>query len=183
MIPTSSMINRLLKIGLVLAYHSLVIGNQCARADGGTLRLSRCEGPYRISVFTGPTPLRAGPVDISVLVQDTATADVDLRATVMVRIMPANRTGRPMYEAATSNTATNKLLRAAMFELPAPGRWSVEIEVQGEQGSAQVNFVLEAATRLPQWPVMASWIAWPIPVIALFSLHQVLIWRGRRRLA
>ena len=42
-------------------------------ADGGTVRLSQRQGGYRITVFTAPTPFRAGPVDISVLVQDAAT--------------------------------------------------------------------------------------------------------------
>ena len=177
------MIKQLMRISLVLAYLSLGLCNQSVRADGGTLRLSRCEGPYRISVFTKPTPLRAGPVDISVLVQDAITADVDLGATVMVSITPAGRNGQPMYQTATSKAATNKLLRAAVFDLPEPGHWSVEVEVQGEQGSARVHSVLEAAGRLPRWPAMASWIAWPVPVIVLFSIHQVLVWRQRRPLA
>ena len=45
------------------------------RADGGTIRLSEQKGNYRITVFTAPTPLRAGPVDISVLVQEAATGE------------------------------------------------------------------------------------------------------------
>ena len=44
-------------------------------ADGGTVRLSEEQGRYRITVFTAPAPLRAGPVDVSVLVQEAATGE------------------------------------------------------------------------------------------------------------
>ena len=32
------------------------------RADGGAVRLSERQGNYRLTVFTAPTPVRAGPV-------------------------------------------------------------------------------------------------------------------------
>ena len=35
-----------------------------AIADGGALRLSVQKGSYQVAVFTSPTPLRAGPVDM-----------------------------------------------------------------------------------------------------------------------
>ncbi|HEV3259998.1 MAG TPA: hypothetical protein VG013_24230, partial [Gemmataceae bacterium] len=44
-----------------------------AMADGGAIRLSEQKGDYQITVFTAPTPLRAGPVDVSVLIQNAAT--------------------------------------------------------------------------------------------------------------
>jgi hypothetical protein len=45
------------------------------RADGGAMRLSERAGGYRVTVFTDPTPLRAGPVDVSVFVQDADTGE------------------------------------------------------------------------------------------------------------
>ena len=76
----------------------LLVGacGEAARGDGGTVRLSRCEGGYRITVFTAPTPFRAGPVDISVLVQDAATGELDSRcsrrqsASLLVTAWPAD---------------------------------------------------------------------------------------------
>src|SRR5580704_18909475 len=44
-------------------------------ADGGTIRLSETKEAYRISAFTSPNPFRAGPVEISVLVQDADSGD------------------------------------------------------------------------------------------------------------
>jgi hypothetical protein len=42
-------------------------------ADEGAVRLLERKGPYQIAVFTAPTPLSAGPVDVSVLVQNADT--------------------------------------------------------------------------------------------------------------
>jgi hypothetical protein len=53
----------------------LLSGPCCAvaLADGGRVVVVERQGDYRISVFTSPEPLRAGPIDISVLLQDAET--------------------------------------------------------------------------------------------------------------
>src|SRR5262245_4003621 len=83
-------------------------------ADGGTLRVSRVAGPWRVSVFTSPTPLRAGTIDLSVLVQDAKTGQV--RLGVPVRVW-ARQDDRDVEAVATHGQATNKLLQAAHLEL------------------------------------------------------------------
>ena len=40
-------------------------------ADGGLLRARQEAGPFIVSIFTAPEPLRAGPVEVSVLVQSS----------------------------------------------------------------------------------------------------------------
>src|SRR5262245_5830682 len=40
-----------------------------ARADGGAEQFERSAGPFVVTVFTTPSPLRAGLVDISLLIQ------------------------------------------------------------------------------------------------------------------
>ena len=50
--------------------------------------LSACRDPrgdFQITVFTAPTPFRAGPVDISVFVQDPLTGELIPEARVTVR--------------------------------------------------------------------------------------------------
>ena len=47
--------------------------NRSAHADGGQVRLTQRHGDMQITVFTSPSPLRAGPVDVSVCIQDAAT--------------------------------------------------------------------------------------------------------------
>ncbi|HEV3163089.1 MAG TPA: hypothetical protein VGZ22_03530, partial [Isosphaeraceae bacterium] len=66
---------RAIAMGVTLGW--LMIGSCSpeALADGGTLRVSERQGAYEVTVFTAPAFLRAGPVEISVLVQDSATGE------------------------------------------------------------------------------------------------------------
>src|SRR5262245_62006483 len=75
-------------------------------ADGGTVRLSRQQGAYRITVFTEPTPFRAGPVDVSVLVQDARTGQPVKEAWVTVRAALRGRPGEAAVHPATVEAAT-----------------------------------------------------------------------------
>ena len=142
-----------------------------ACADGGSIRLSERKGGYRITTFSAPSPFRAGPVDISVLVQDAVTGQPLPEARATVRM---TKIGQPTLEyAATQDVATNKLLRAAQFELPEPGRWELEVQVEGSRGSAVVACEVEAAERLPRWHSLWPWIGWPALAIALFFFHEL----------
>ena len=60
---------------MVLATVWIGLGVGCvpALADGGTLRFFGRRGDRLVTVFTVPAPLRAGPIDLSVLVQDAQT--------------------------------------------------------------------------------------------------------------
>jgi hypothetical protein len=158
----------------------LFLGVCCAQArgDGGTIRMSGKKGDLLVTVFTAPTPLRAGPADISVLVQDASTGQPLSQARVIVR-MAKNDESEQEYPA-TPEAATNKLLHAAQIELPGPGRWKIEVQVESSQGSAVIGGEVEAAERLPRWRDMWPWLAWPGLVVALFAIHQVL---ARRRSA
>jgi hypothetical protein len=165
----------------------LSLGPWCApaRADGGLLRLAGERGAYQISVFTTPTPFRAGPVDISVLVQNASTGDLVTQARVIVRMAKERRLA--LEYPATIEAATNKLFRAAQFELLEPGRWEMRVEVEGALGSAVIAGEIEAAEPLPPWRELWPWIGWPALAIVLFSIHQMLAQRPeaarRRRLS
>jgi hypothetical protein len=150
-------------------------------ADGGTVRFAGQVGGYRVSVFTAPTPLRAGPVDISVLVQDPDTGDPLQDTWILVRLTPIDPDGPSIEQRATSAAATNKLFQAALIDLPAAGRWHLEIVIKGTHGTATAPLELEVAEPLPRWVEMIPWIAWPIVPIVLYGLHQVLSRPGRRR--
>jgi hypothetical protein len=148
-----------------------------AAADGGSMCLSGRQGDYHISVFTAPTPFRAGPVDVSVLVQEASTGDPMTPVKVTVRM---TKPGRLVLEyPATTEAATNKLFRAAQFDLPEPGRWALEVEVQGSHGLAVIGGELDAAEPLPRWRELWPWISWPALVIALFGIHQFVARRAR----
>ncbi len=153
------------------------------RADGGTLRLSKRRGDYRISVFTAPTPFRAGPVDVSVLVQDARTGDPLPQAEVTVRATPRGRSDTLVVQSATHDAATNKLFHAALLELPEAGWWKIDIAVAGQHGEAAVQFEVEAAAAAPAWLDLWPWLAWPALAIVVFCIHRILVRRHAHRSA
>jgi hypothetical protein len=146
-----------------------------ARADGGTIRLSEQRGKYRITIFTAPALVRAGRVDISVLVQEAATGELvsDVQVTITAECRGAHRL--TLQHAATTEAATNKLYRAATLDLPEPGLWEVEVGITGDLGTGQVRFRLDAAAPLPQWLTMWPWVGWPALAIVLFGIHLLLV--------
>jgi hypothetical protein len=167
-------------IGLVLALSCCPVSS-LAWADGGALRLSERAGPYQIAVFTAPTPLQAGLVDISVFVQDATNGESVPEAQVILRLTE-RATGETMQYSASSVAATNKLFQAAVFSLPEAGWWDVEVVVEGPQGQAHVRFEMEAGRSSPRWATIWPWFTWPIVPIGLFCLHLFLVRRRSSRL-
>jgi len=104
------------------------------------MRLWERLGAYEIAVFTAPNPFVAGPVDISVLVLDSSSGEPVPDAKVSVKVEPLGRPVEAVLHPATSEAATNKLLYAAVFELPEPGFWVVEVAIEGVKDNAQVRF-------------------------------------------
>lgn len=118
-----------------------------AAANGGTIRLaSTPAGPYAITVYTSPSPLRVGPIDVSVLVQraggqgNVEDARVEVVLTPLDGSAPA---GRGQAFLATREQATNKLFYAAHIELPISGRWRVETRVRGTAGEGAAAFEVD----------------------------------------
>ena len=153
----------------------------CSRlpADGGAVRAREQAGAYRVTVFTSPTPLRAGPVDVTVLVQNAATGECVPQARATLRLT-ARKTGTFLQQPATAETATNKLCLAAVFQLPEPGWWDVDIAIEGAQGPARVRFGVQADEVLPRWQELWPWFAWPALIVLIFSGHRGLVRRTRR---
>jgi len=159
----------------------LFVGPWCApaSADGGSLRLSEKKGGYQIAVFTAPAPFRAGAVDISALVQDASTGDPMTQMQVTIRMTKSG--GLVLEYPATTEAATNKLFRAAQFNLPEPGHWELQVQVEGSHGLAVIGGEVDAAEPLPRWQEMWPWFGWPALAVALFSIHQSFPNRARRR--
>jgi hypothetical protein len=166
---------------LLLSPCHLVTLSPCqARADGGTIRLSEQKGGYRITVFTSPTPLRAGPADISVLVQDAATGELASGVQVTIAARRRDSPGGALYHPATTEAATNKLYCAALFDLPEAGWYSLVVSIDGPLGEAEVHCDVEVAEPLPSWLTVWPWVGWPLLAILLFGIHQFLVrWKSR----
>src|SRR5207237_3912616 len=122
-----------------------------AAADGGTIRLSEQKGNYRITVFTSPTVLRAGSVDISVLVQEAATGEPASGVQVTIQAVWHGSPGVALHHPATKEAATNKLYYAVLIDLPEPGWYSLEAAIHAPLEETKVPCELEAAEPLPPW--------------------------------
>jgi hypothetical protein len=156
-----------------------------AIADGGALRLSEQKGNYQIAIFTSPTPLRAGPVDVSALVQDAVTHEPVSDVRVTVKVARIDRPGVVIRQSATNEAATNKLFQAATLNLNQPGWWHLEVSLDGPLGTTEVDLDMEAASPLPKYFALWQWLTWPALPILLFCAHQFLARQrspGMRRL-
>lgn len=166
----------LVRLAVVSSF--LLAPSSLLRADGGAVRLCERAGNYQLAVFTMPTPFRAGPVDVSVLVQDAATGECTPQTRVTLRLR-AHGSGQVLEYPATTGAASNKLFHAADFQLPEAGWWDVEVSVDGPRGPARARFQVEAGEAPPPWLDLWPWFGWPALAVALFGLHQVLVRRQR----
>lgn len=147
-----------------------------AAGDGGAVRVSERAGPYTVTVFTAPTPLRAGPIDVSILVQDARGRDVIGDATVAVTLRGSAPGSGTVRAPATRAQATNKLLYAALLTLPAAGRWRVEVTIErADSAPATLAFDVDAESTLPPWRAYWPYFALPAVAIAVYALHQWLV--------
>jgi hypothetical protein len=158
----------------LLCFHESV-----AVADGGKLQLSQRQGQYQIAVFSAPTPLRVGPVDVSVLLLDAHSGSPVDDAVVKVTVTHLDQPAAIVEQPATFDAATNKLFRAATFDLPTAGRWRIDTTIDGPHGNAQTAFDVEVAERLPRALALWPWLAWPAIPIGLYCLREL---TSRRRL-
>src|SRR5262249_25104482 len=146
---------------LLLFSSFILLPSSFVVADGGTVRLSERQGEYQITVLTSPTPLRAGPIDISVLLQKAGSTELVLDGQIAIKAIPGDQTVRTISQVATAAAATNKLFRAANFDLPESGWWDMEVSIDGPLGAAGTSFEVEAAQPLPKWLAMWPWFSWP----------------------
>ena len=122
-----------------------------ARADGGTLILREERGGRIVSLIAEPTPLRAGPVGLEVLVQSRETGQPILSGDVRLRLHGPDA-GVPLEVTARAEAAANRLFRAARVELPIPGPWQIEVWVAGPDGGETFRAQLEVAPPPGQAP-------------------------------
>ena len=153
----------------------LLLGLPNARcwADGGVVRAIERDGPFQISAFTSPNPLVAGPVDISLLVQDADTLAPAEEVLIEVTITPRSRTYAAVTLPATADAATNKLFRACLVDLE-PGWYDVEVICHAAQSRGKVRFALEVGAAPAQRAVLWPWFTWVVVPVVFFGLHQFL---------
>jgi hypothetical protein len=166
-----------------------VVAGPAAAHGGGEPQLSNAEaGPYRVSAWTEPNPIRAGQLHVTVAVSQAPEpgadqGDVVLDAAVQVRLEPVGLAGEAVVAPATRENAVNKLLYEADMELPAEGRWQVTVEVAGPAGAGSAAFEIDAlpsstasGLRALPWPVWAG-------LGLMVLLAGGMVWAGRAQTA
>ena len=131
---------------------------------GGEPQLTNAvAGPYRVSVWTQPEPMRVGRGHFSVAVskpavssaaQNEAGAPV-LDATIKLHVTSLVGDRRMPVAIASRENAVNKLFYEADIELPTAGSWQVTIAVEGAHASGETFFQVEV---LP--PSSVNWMVW-----------------------
>jgi cytochrome c oxidase assembly factor CtaG len=116
--------------------------------DGDVVRLQENSGPFRISVFTAPDPLRAGRCDVSVLVQDRDSGDPIVDAPVSLSIVRPDAANDPSAQTrATVADSSVKLLESGTVTLPRKGAWSLRVTVRRGTSEGEVRATLNAVSR------------------------------------
>lgn len=146
---------------------------------GGVPQLTNAEaGPYRVSAWTQPDPIRMGDFHITVAVMHLPesstthreTGDLVLDATVLVHLEPLDQAGETLLASASRDNAVNKLYYEADLALPSEGGWRVGIEVAGSAGAGWASFDIQA---LPPTPLSSlqrlPGVAWGGLALALLA--------------
>lgn len=146
-----------------------------AHADGGAVQFEKPAGPFIITVFTTPTPLRAGSVDISLMIQNRENRQpvLDCQALVQLRKEGA----MSIRSEATHEAAQNKLLYAAQVNVPEPGIWGLETAIK--HGDDSIDVVGEINVAPSNSVLLGYWrsLALPPLFVSLFAVNQ---WLKRR---
>jgi hypothetical protein len=170
--------SKLTAIGLSVTWLILGAEVSVASADGGAVRYSERHDDRLITVFTDPTPVRAGIVDVSVLIQDANSGKPLPDVAVTVSAYPIHNLQGRISSPATTESATNKLLQSAQLDLSESGPWRIELAVEALGKGSPIGFEVDVAEARPPWMQTSFWIGWPVAVIGLFVIHQFLVRRG-----
>ena len=131
---------------LILAALILLLLPLVARAHGiGTpQRLNVPSGPYWLSIWTDPDPLRADQTHIVVAVLEPETQEPIVTGVEVMVQLRSLADGTVRTQAAVTDN-TNRLLYAAEFtDHVSPGRWEASVLVSGERGVGDpVTFEVE----------------------------------------
>ncbi len=159
------------RLAILAALATAVVAPPLLLADGGKVQVSQAPaGPFLVTVFTSPIPLRTGGIDVSVLLQDRETKEPIQDANVTVTAEPVDHDGRAGTFAATRAQATNKLFLAAEFPIPTAGRWRFTVTAHDERGGGSVSFETMVARPGLLNRGIWVWVIIAIPVVLVLWL-------------
>lgn len=159
------------RIVLLVALAAAVLAPPVLVADGGKVQVSQVPaGPFLVTVFTSPIPLRTGGIDVSVLLQDRETKTAIQDARVTVTAVPVDHEGQTGTYPATRAQATNKLFLAAEFPIRTQGRWRFTVTARDDRGEGSVSFETQVARPGLLDRGIWVWVILAIPVALVLWL-------------
>jgi hypothetical protein len=163
----------------------VILAQATALADGGAVQLRREAGDLVITVFTSPSPLSVGPVDISLLLQNRDSLEPVLDAKIALLLhrdaMTTGGSGIEFEAGPTREQARNKLLYAAPVMFSQPGKWQIAVSVLRNGKKTDAVGIFEVMPAPAKAVAYAGYIAFPPVMIGLFMLRERLIRRRSRR--
>jgi len=158
----------------------LILAQATAWADGGMVQMRQEAGDLIITVFTSPTPLSVGPVDISLLLQKQDGLEPVLDADVSLLLVYAD-SNIELHVHPTREQARNKLLYAAPVMLSKAGKWRMSVTVRRKEKEVVAAGTLDVAPSFGRELSLAGFLAFPPVMIVLFVLRERLLRRRSRR--
>ena len=123
--------------GLILAL--LIIAPTQAHGIGKTLALNEPAGPYLLSVWTDPDPLRADETHVVVGVTDPATRQPIVSGVEVTITLIAVDDPTVVFSETAGTDNVNRFFYAAEFnDQVTEGRWQVGVRVTGEPGTGEL---------------------------------------------
>lgn len=155
-----------------------LISTRDLQADGGTMLFRENAGPFVVTAFCDPVPVRVGSADLSVMVQKASDQSNVLDATVSLRLRRSdNGSILEVVAPATHAKATNKLLYAAHVTLSSPGNWHLAADIK--QGGETASAVGELNV-LPKEPEAENYWAFFLMVPALIVAFMLNRWLRKK---
>jgi len=153
-------------------------------ADGGAIQFQGDAGSLHVTVFTLPPILSAGPVDVTVLIQDRSKLNPLLDARVTFDLSqetnpglekeawsppacalnaPLSLTGIP----ARLNHGENRLLYGSIVQIPSSGIWKLKINIARDSETESVSTLLKV--NPPPSPPIAYWHLFILPPLGVLG--------------
>lgn len=152
-----------------------------AWADAEVVVASERVGDWRVTLLAAPWPLRAGPVEFSVLLQDARSGRPVPEAEIALEVRSPGAqlaSAMPAHFPALRGGGGNPLFYSARLELTQPGRWWLRVRVVEPALSPLSGVAVEVAPAASLFVRHGIALSLPILGVALLWLHEKL----RRRM-
>ncbi|MAJ46861.1 MAG: hypothetical protein CBC35_06080 [Planctomycetes bacterium TMED75] len=173
-------VHRLPRLVLLLVLAGWV---RVGSADTGQLREVVQMNGLNVVIFTAPTPLRAGEVEVVTLVTVEATGRpvLDYQLDVRVRSKQWDTEALSLLSMGVPDPGTRFAKKATVL-LATPGEWELSVEIQAPEFDP-VTVVVEVAVGNPHplWWQLLPWLLAAVPCLGLILARDAITQRSRRR--